>query len=384
MTCYSSETENHIQKIYGKLAEIFRKLTPTPDEIERALEAMELIAPLSNENAARESYELFHIIMGRSPLEESDWSASRLAMHGAYKSDEFLPEVGDPGEVLAFLEHHFDLATTHGKNQDGPIQHALRALIHVSDPSAIQARAIPKDPSFAPGILHVFQGDRPFQLRSVAIRFLALVSDKWFDASLESGKMRNFCAGWASFVDSVGSTAEVEEDTLKIFLGIISSPHWCGDMVLGKWKLLERFAPDDPRLSGCIGNPELMDEITDTDDRALVTHWLKILWLRHGELDDKVREQLEETTKELVDEGRKADLVVCLSAINLELKRVRRMASGLSPTSPEHRNPVGAGGSATRARDSAVGVRDSAIRAGDPMVEALTEARNSLTALMKR
>ena len=384
MTCYSSETDNHIQKIYGKLTETFRNPTPAADEIKRALEAMELIAPLSNENVAQESYKLFRIIMARSSLQESDWNASRLAMHGAYKSDKFLPEVGDPGDLIAFLEHHFDLATTQDKNQDGPIQHALRALIHVSDPSVIRDRAIPGDPSFAPGILHVFQGDRPLQLRSVALRFLALVSDKWFDTSLESGKMRNFCAGWASFVDSVGSTAEVEEDTLKVFLGIISSPHWCGDMVLGKWKLLERFAPGDPRLSGCISNPELMDEIKDTDDRALVTHWLKILWLRHGGLDDKVREQLEETTKELVDEGRKADLVVCLSAINLELKRVRRMASGLSPISPEHRNPVEAGGSATRTRDSAIGVRDSATRAGDPVVEALTEARNSLTALMKR
>ena len=53
--------------------------------------------------------------------EEKKWSASRLAMHGAYKRNESLPLVGDPRDILAFLGHHFDLTAEGGESQDEPI-----------------------------------------------------------------------------------------------------------------------------------------------------------------------------------------------------------------------------------------------------------------------
>ena len=301
---------------------------------------MELIAPLSYRDIPQKSYRLFEVIM-EAPG-ETKWDASRLAMHGAYKRGGLSPKIDNPDKVLTFLEYHFKLATEDNENQDEPIQHALCALSCASEPS-IQAL---KDfdstkASFVRGICHVFQDNRPFQLREVALLFLALISDKWFETPntiMTRGEMRKFCAGWASFVDSAEPTNDVQEATLAVFFGMIGSPHWCGHMALGKWRLLERFTPvlDDPRSLRCLNNPELMDEIKAIGDPALVAHWLKVLWLKYTELNTQVQNQLKATTVEFIGGGRRTDLAVCLSAINLELKRAKSMDTDLVPTSVEH------------------------------------------------
>ena len=321
---------------------------------------MELIAPLSNSNIAQKSYRLFHDVIMQAHIsptypEETKWNASRLAMHGAYKCDKFLHRVDDPHDILAFLEYHFDLATEDNQNHDEPIQHALRALSYASEPPAIQALKnfdLTKPP-FVRGIRHVFRDNRPAQLRKIALIFLALVGDNWFgtpDPIMTRGEMREFCAGWASFVDSAEPTDQVQEAILAVFLGMIGSPHWCGQIALGKWGLLEHFTPilDDPRSLRCINNPELMDEIKVIGYPALMAHWLKVLWLKYTELDTRVQEQLKATTKEFVDGGRKTDLAACLSAINFELRRAKSMVIGPGPTSIEH--------NLTKARDVLTGL----------------------------
>jgi len=67
-----------------------------------------LIAPLSENEIARNSYQLFHVIM-QAPIsltysQEKKWEASRLTIHGAYKWEIFLPWVEDPQDILIFLE----------------------------------------------------------------------------------------------------------------------------------------------------------------------------------------------------------------------------------------------------------------------------------------
>lgn len=55
-------------------------------------------------------------------------------MCSAYKWDKFLPWVEDPRDILTLLDHHFDLATQDGQNQDEPIKYALGALNCASGP----------------------------------------------------------------------------------------------------------------------------------------------------------------------------------------------------------------------------------------------------------
>jgi len=70
---------------------------------------------------------------------EKKWEASLLTMHGTYKWDKFLPWVEDRQDILTFLDHHLDLATPGGHNQDEPIQNTLRALAYASGPVTIEA-----------------------------------------------------------------------------------------------------------------------------------------------------------------------------------------------------------------------------------------------------
>jgi len=252
--------------------------------------------------------------------------ASRLTMHAAYKWDKFLPWVEDPDDILTFLDHHFDFATRSGENQDEPIQNALRALAYASKPVAVEAlqRFDPTKSSFVSGICYVFQGARPFELRKDALFFLPLISDRWFNTPhpiIDSDQMRDLCVNWASIVDAIEHTPDVQQAILAVFFGMINSDHWRPHIVKDKWKLLEYFPsiPDDSQpLRKCVDNPDLVEAIRKTADPVVTTLWVKILWLKYQELLPTVREELERVTKEVAKSGRRADLEIYQAAIESE------------------------------------------------------------------
>ena len=294
---------------------------------------MELIAPLSENDIATESYHLFHVVM-QAPVtdaytQEKKWQAARFTMHGAYKWDEFLPRVEDPQDVLTFLGHHFGLATQDGENQDEPIQNALRALAYASSAATIGALKAfdPTEPSFARGIRHIYQDDRPPQLRRAALFFLPLIGDKWFNTRvpiMRPDQMGALCADWASAVDGTEHTYDVQKAALAVLFGMINSPHWLPHIVPNKWKLLEYFTsvPDDSQpLKRCLENPELTSAISEVRNPAAMVLWLAILWLKYKELIPEIREQLETFTREVAQGSRRTDLDWYLSVMDLELRK---------------------------------------------------------------
>ena len=294
---------------------------------------MELIAPLSENAIAQRSYDLFHVVM-QAPIsqaysEEKKCDASRLTMHGAYKSDKFLPWVEDPQDILTFLDHHFDLATRGDQNQDEPIQNALRALAYASDPVTIEVlkHFDPTKPSFVRGICYVYRDKKPLELRKAALFFLPLIGDKWFNTPhpiMEPDQMRSLCADWASAVDDIEHTYDVQKATLAVLFGMINSPHWRPHILTEKWKLLECFTsvPDDSQpLRRCIDNSDLLDVIKDMDNQAALFLWLAVLWLKYKELIPQVRVQLENITKELGQGGRRTDLDTYQETIDSELRK---------------------------------------------------------------
>jgi len=332
-SCYSRERSPQIDRIYEKLTATLTSATPTTDEIDRALEAMELIAPLCENVIAEKSYQLFHVAM-RTPVSpayspEKKWEASRLTMRGTYKWDAFLPWVEDPHDILVFLDHHFDLATRCDQNQDEPIQNALRALAYASGPATIEAleRFDPIEPSFVRGICYVFQDDKPFQLRKAALFFLPLIGDRWFNTPhpiMEPDQMRSLCVDWASAVDGIEHTNDVQKAALAVLFGMINSSHWRPHIVTEKWKLLEysTSVPDDSLpLRRCIDNPELTHAIAEVEDPAAMFLWSAILWLKYKELTPQVQEQLEIITKEVVQGRRRTDLDAYLSMMDSELRK---------------------------------------------------------------
>ena len=247
-------------------------------------------------------------------------------MHNAYKWDKFLPWVEDPKDILTFSDHHFDLATRGGKNQDKPIQNALGALACASGPAAIEAlkRFDSTKPSFVRGICYVYQDNEPFELRKAALFFLPLIGDKWFNTPhpiMEPDQMRRLCADWASAVDGIELTDDVQKATLAVLFGMINSPHWRPHIVPEKWKLLEYSVPDDSQpLRRCIGNPDLIDAIMGMDNQAALFLWLGILWRKYEELTPHIRVQLENATKELAKD-RRTDLDAYLTTVDSELRK---------------------------------------------------------------
>ena len=343
MSRYSNEVIPQTDRIYEKLAETFRNPSPITDEIDRALESMELIAPLSGNGVSIKSYNLFHIVM-QAPVspgfpQEKKWEASRLTMRTAFRW-QLNPWVEDPHDILTFLDHHFDLAIRDGQNQDEPIENGLRALADCLRPGAIEAlkRFNSTEPSFVRGICYALQGNRSIRLRWDALRSLCIVGDRWFNTPhpiMEPGQMRSLCVDWASAVDSAGDSYSKKKAALVVLFGMINSPHWRPHIVTEKWKLLEHFTlvpdgplpndwhvPYDPQpLRRCLDNPELIDAIEKAESPDAMRLWLRILWLKYTELIPQVREQLEMVTKEFDQGSRRADLDTCLLVMDSESKK---------------------------------------------------------------
>ena len=328
MLC-SREYSPQIDRIYEKLSEMFRNPLLSEGDFNRALEAMELIAPLCSEEIAQKNSHLFHVVTQAPASQEKKWDASRLAMHGVYKWDEFLPSVGDPQHILAFLDHHFDLETRGGQDWDEPIQNALRALAYVSGPATIEAlkRFDPTEPSFFRGICHVLQDDKPLELRKAALLFLPLIGDKWFNTPhpiMRPYEMGRFCTNWALAVDGIEHTPDVQKAALAVLFGMVNSPHWRPHIVTENWKLLEYFTsvPDDSQpLTRCIDNSELIDAIGNVENPAAIVLWPGILWLKYKDLFPQVREPLEAVTREFAQDDRRINLDRYLSMIDSELRK---------------------------------------------------------------
>jgi len=60
---FFSAVTNEVLKSPKKFTETFSDPTPTTEGVNRALEAMEIIAPLSENETARKSYQLLHVAM---------------------------------------------------------------------------------------------------------------------------------------------------------------------------------------------------------------------------------------------------------------------------------------------------------------------------------
>ena len=340
---YSHEVDPQINRIYEKLTKTFRSSSPTTDEINRALESMELIAPLSGSGVPEKSYGLFRVVM-QAPVspafpQEKKWETSRLTMRNAFRWESFA-RVEDPHDILTFLNHHLDLAIRGNQNLDEPIEDALAALIYALTAVAREAlkRIESTDPSFVHGIYHALQDNKPIRLRRLSIFFLCIVGDRWFNTPhsiMEPDQMKSLCVDWASTVDSNQDTQNMKRATLVVFFGMVNSSHWRPHIVTEAWKLLENFTsvPDelqpqdwavlyDPQpFRRCLDNPELIDAIKKVDSPDALVLWLNILWLKYTELIPQVREQLETVTKEFAQGNRKADLDGCLSVMDSELRK---------------------------------------------------------------
>ena len=300
---------------------------------------MKLIVPLSMPDIATNSYRLFRAVM-HTPVSTTHhsekWEASRLALHGAYKGGD-LPPIDDPQDVLTFLNYHFELALQ-DENQDEPILNALRALAYASDPATIKS-FVHFDPAQSSFVRFAFKVDRPLELRKAALFLLPLIGDKWFDATHQiiPGEMDSFAIDWATAVDGIEHTGDVQRAILTALLHMMDSLDWRPHIPEGKWKLLEYYPslPDDcPPLKRCLENQELVAAISQVTDPEAIALWPRILWLKYGELTATVQEALKEITRSA--KGREHIDEYYLEAVESGLKEAEeeRLKHDASPEDP--------------------------------------------------
>lgn len=283
-------------------------------------------------------YGLFRVVVGApvSPAYpvEKKWEDSRLIMRSAYKRKESLPLVGDPRDVLTFLRHNFDLAVKGGENQDELIRDVSCTLVYAFDPAMFKTLKDfdPINPSFVRCLRYAYRNDKSLKLRKAALFFLPLIGDKIFNTPepiIEHNEMESFCTDWASTVDSLKLTPDVQKAVLTVLLGMINSPHWRPHIVPEKWQLLKYFTsvPDNSQpFRRCIDNQDLIEVVGDMDNPAPSFLWLMILWLKYEELIPEVRTQLENVTRKVGKGRRRIDLDVYLAGMDSESHQAARSA----------------------------------------------------------
>ena len=290
---------------------------------------MRLIAPVEDNTVCQSSYSLFRTILASSLDKEDIWKASRLAVHGAYKWDRFLPWVQDPDDLLKFLAHHFSIQAKGADEVAGePIQDTLRALAYASGEVTIEAlkKFDPTDKPFVEGIRKAFENDRPFQTRKAALFLMPIIQDRWLDDSLEQDvipddQKTEFCKNWASAVDGIEHTYDVKKATGSTLFAMMNSSRWRSYITEDKWRLMEWFTllPEESKpFNACKKNPEILPWLQSKAEnptegegknsakanQGLMKLWLAILWSDYVNLPEAVRDQVLEMTKVVISKVR--------------------------------------------------------------------------------
>lgn len=313
----SSQVEAYYEHIFSKLESTFKG--HVVQEYARTLDGIRLVAPLQTEPIASSCYNLFRTILSSSFEEGEIWVAARLAVHGAFKWDSFLPWIEDPDDVIKFLAHHFAIQA---KGDDDaamqPLEDALRSLAYASSEETLEAlkELDWTDRLFVDGIRKAFEEDRPFQTRKAALYFMKIVQDQWFDDSLEDvmsdEEKDGFCKNWLSTLDGMEITDQVKEAACTTFLAVLNSRRWRSHMPEETLKTIS-WITDLPLeckyLTACKENTSILPWLRsrvgeDTEKTKVWKLWLAILWSDYTNLPKNVGDQVLDVTKVVISKVR--------------------------------------------------------------------------------
>ena len=317
----SSESEALYPRIFSKLESTFNNHVVR--EYARSIDAIRLIAPFGNDAIADHCYSLFRVILSSSFSKEEVQAAARLAIHGAYNWDSFLPWVDDPDDIIKFLSYHFAIQA---KGEDDvarqPIEDVLRAVAYSSNETTLEGleKFDYTDRLFVCGIRKAFEDDRPFETRKAALFLMSTILDKWFDDSLEDvmsdEEKGEFCKNWGSAVDGIEHFTDVKKATCATYFAMLNSEKWRSHIVKDKLKLMEYFAdlPSDSKsFVACKNNVSILPWLRSgvegageegTEENKLWKLWLAILWSDYANLSKAVRDQVLGVTKDAISKAR--------------------------------------------------------------------------------
>ena len=330
-------------KVFGALSTIFSS-KPIPP---LAIHALRLITQIERLDFAAASCKLFDVIMASDDMTEEYWEAARYAIRGAFRRTAggltILPLSEKPQKLLKFLDHHLGLQGT-GEDHIFSISYTLDATLVLSGrrPVPLVLESIMSyncaSPSFVRGMRSIMRPTTINYVREYAARFIALVSDQWFNSPIpimEPEDRSEFCENLAWFM--TGPTRphlDTRKLLIVILFGMLRSPEWRNHIATRFWSVFAEWTlvdEEDASFQWCLKNAiELLEFTKGSPDAEGFKWWYGTLWFHFEKLDPTVRGEVERIATEMSSGDGLSDLNLYLNLIGQETERTQRQLDGLT------------------------------------------------------
>jgi len=321
----------------------------SPLDRERAVEVLSLTTLLKYDRVCDGSYALFRSIMKRLHSERWLWHPAQLSFIGAFGWDGSLPPIGDPKEILDFLENCL-VAQESGVVQDYPIERVFCALAFSAD-EEVWRRSLQmvdfSQPRFVNGFCHALRRGAPYLLRRSMVFILPYLDGQLFNPDskvLPSPKQaKTLVADWSSAVMvslKQKPTDRLKKSAVTTLFSLMDSPFWREHIPAERLTILEHASlfgdevPDPFRR--CLQNPDVLTYLKETD-RGMSILWVLIQWANYFHLSEDIKAGLETATVGAWAWGRRGEPAAFVSIMDTEISRLEREVQTYDPWSFEER-----------------------------------------------
>lgn len=303
-------------------------------DVSSAVEALSLVVLFQDRKVCARSYALFRTIMKTVNQDGTLWLPARLAMQGAYAAPKpVVPQVGDPKELLEFLQYHLQQRANVG---DQSIHHAFSALVLASNEETHRGLAAYdfSDPLFIETMVEALENKGFKLIRKSAIFMLAELDDHLFATEKAFTDPKRFVLAWSTALHEFlgDDTHQVEKAAVKVLLAIAHLPCLRVHLPKERWNLIQHFPhimnANPPPLRRCLRDTTIVPFLKQMRPRSQFP-WLGMLWMMHHHLSKEVRKQLEEETGEVVSEHGSFHLEPYLAMFNAYLEKLQARIDGL-------------------------------------------------------
>lgn len=306
---------------------------------ERAIVALELMAPLKEKVLSVKSYELFRKMMAAAlkelptgQTENPFWRPAELLLSGAFKWHMDPPDVGDPADLIHLLEHCFSQNDDNAR--DEPVERAMLALggATADELRGMLANTDFTEPRFFDGIYRALRNDAPYRLRRATVFFLRHLDVQFFDAGELFGEQAPVLVQRWSISAKESWDREHNRPLagalVTTLMGLLNSTFWREHIPEERWDILRYISglggelPDS--LRRCLRNSEIIPYLRDLRipgrGKIVYFQWMAIMWMKYPDLSEAVQDQLKKETGEIA-KAQANVIPVYLSLLEGEVKR---------------------------------------------------------------
>ena len=298
---------------------------------------------MKHEKVCDSSYALFRIIMAKVHPERWLWLPAQISFVGAFGWDTSLPAVGDPKEMLDFLEHCLVIQES-GVVQDCPIERVFCALAFSAD-EEVWRRSLEminfSQPRFVNGFRHALRHGAPYLLRRSTVLILPYLDGQLFNADpndLPNAEQASaLVTNWASAVVvalKTKPTDHLKKSAVATLFSLMDSPFWRKYIPAEQLTILEHASviadelPDSFRR--CLRNPDVLPYL-EKANRGMSILWVLIQWANFFHLSDRIKDELESVTIQAWARGRRGDPAAFVSIMDREIDRLEQVIQTYDP-----------------------------------------------------